>query len=64
MHKALKKTLIRGLAKTAKAGLGAAAAGATPKRRRKRVKKGEECTPCQAYGAVDEAFARVRDGSL
>ena len=68
MHNRLKKSIIRSLASTARAGLGAvAASGAgTPKRRRKRVKKGggDDCTPCQAYAAVDEAHARVQNGSL
>ena len=65
-RKTLRQTIIQGLARTAKAGLSAAAQDAPP-RRGKRVKKGasnDECTPCQAYGAVGDAYDRVRSGSL
>lgn len=67
MQDRLKKLIIRSLTGTARAGLAAAASGggASPKRRRKRVKGGEErCTPCEAYGAVGDAYERVRNGSL
>lgn len=67
MDASVRKTLIKSIFRTAKAGLGVAAHSAQQGggRRRKRMKKGaQECTPCQAYGAVQDAFDRVRNGSL
>lgn len=60
-------TLFQGLRNMAHAGVEAFAqqsATSGGKRKRRRAKKTEECSPCAAMDAVDQARARVKDGRL
>jgi len=62
-------TFFQGLRETAEVGVDAfarqqAAAPVKGKGKKRRAKKAEECSPCEAMDRVDQARARVKDGAL